>query len=427
MNALELIEVRRDRHKHTKDELQWFAKAAGSGEIPDYQLAAWLMAAYLNPLSDDETAWLTMGMAESGERVDLSGLPKPWVDKHSTGGVGDKTTLVVLPMLAACGLTMVKMSGRGLGITGGTVDKLESIPGFRMDLSPDELRAQAQRIGIAISGQTPNLAPADKVLYAIRDAIGAVESMQLITSSILSKKLAGGAELVSLDVKCGSGGFMKDLDSALALAKLLTSTAQRCGLKTTIAVTDMSQPLGQAVGNAIEVREALEVLKGKPGRFRDLCVHLVGHTLAACGKGGPSEAKEILSSGLALAKAREWFEAQGADPQVIDDPSLLRLAPLTMEFVAESSGWIAQIDAGTVGLAVIEMGGGRHAKEDSIDPSVGIEFFAEVGDQVSKGQTLFKVYARDRANADASVASVKSGISISQTAIAPPHLILAEM
>lgn len=284
MNFQDIIAAKRDGLKHTKPELEWLAKAAACGEVPDYQLSAWLMAAYLHPLDSEETAWLTLSMAGTGERLDLTGLPKPWVDKHSTGGVGDKTTIVLLPLLAACGLTMVKMSGRGLGITGGTVDKLLSVPGFRMDLTPEELKAQAKRIGLAITGLTPNLAPADKVLYALRDATATVDSIPLIVSSILSKKIAGGAETVVLDVKAGSGAFMKTVPEARKLASALSDTAAIAGLKTRLAITDMSQPLGRTVGNSLEVEEAGAVLTGnEPSRFAELCLDLAALTLVAVG------------------------------------------------------------------------------------------------------------------------------------------------
>jgi len=296
-----------------------------------------------------------------------------------------------------------------------------------MDLSPAELLAQAKEIGIAISGQTADLAPADKVMYALRDAIGAVSSMPLIVSSILSKKLAGGAELVSLDVKCGSGAFMPDFASAQALAQLLSETAKRCGLQTTVAITDMSQPLGHTVGNAIEIREAIETLNGKPGRFRDLCIELVAHTLQACGKGSRQEAVDVLDSGRARSKAKEWFKAQGANPDLLDDPSPLSLAPCTLVAEAPEAGWIARVDAGTVGYAVIEMGGGRHKKEDSIDPAVGVEFSIEVGDRIEKGQPIFSVYARDDASARTATASIVTGIKIESDQVPKPTLILAEM
>ncbi len=389
------------------------------------------MAAYLKPLDHDETAWLTLGMADTGLRLDLTGLPKPWVDKHSTGGVGDKTTLVVLPMLAAKGLTMIKMSGRGLGITGGTVDKLMSVPGFRMNLSPTELKNQAGAIGIAITGQTFDLAPADKVMYAMRDAIGAVANMPLIVSSILSKKLAGGAEIIVLDVKCGSGGFMPDEKSALELAHLLKETANRCGLKTHISVTDMSQPLGRTTGNAIEVIEAMETLSGVKSRFRDLCVQLAAHTLIVCGKADESNAvlmaERTLDNGEALAKAKEWFRAQGADVQVFDDISRLPRAKWVADVKCPEDGWVEQIDAGAVGRAVVDLGGGRHKKEDGIDPSVGIELNVEVGDPVAAGQRLFTVYSKNKDDADAARDHILQGFRFSSRPVAKPPLILATL
>ena len=264
MTLLPLIARRRDGGSHSADDLGFLAQAAAEGSVPDYQLAAWLMAAYLNPLDERETADLTVAMARSGERLDLSVLSRPWVDKHSTGGVGDKTTLVLLPLLAACGLSLVKMSGRGLGITGGTLDKLASVEGLRLDLPPEALLRVAAESGFALGGQTARLAPADGALYALRDATGTVASLPLIVSSILSKKIAGGAETVVLDVKCGSGAFMRTLPEARALAHALRTVGERCGLRVRCAITDMSTPLGAAVGNALEVREAWDVLSGAP-------------------------------------------------------------------------------------------------------------------------------------------------------------------
>ncbi len=360
-----LIAARRDGQKHSEADLRALAKAAADGSVPDYQLAAWLMAAYLNPLDEEETAWLTLGMADSGVRLELSGLPAPRVDKHSTGGVGDKTTIVLLPLLAACGLTIVKMSGRGLGITGGTVDKLASVPGFRLDLSPEEMVAQAGRIGLALTGQTPNLAPADKALYALRDATATVASVPLIVSSILSKKLAGGADTVVLDVKCGSGAFMRTREEAETLARALAETGRLCGLRIRIAVTDMSQPLGSAVGNALEVAEALRVLtpatalgtalvpsaSGTPTeRVAALCLELAALTVEASGLAATREearapAESAWASGKALEKARAWVQAQGA---AADAP--LPVAPVqrTVEHAGDE-GWVARVDAETVG------------------------------------------------------------------------------
>ncbi|HXH60778.1 MAG TPA: thymidine phosphorylase [Fimbriimonadaceae bacterium] len=392
MQIGDLIAQKRDGGTHTAEELAFIANGAADGSLSDADLTSWLHAAFDNPLSPQETADLTLAMAHSGERVDLTGLPKPWVDKHSTGGVGDKTSIVLLPLLASCGLTVVKMSGRGLGITGGTVDKLGSVPGFRLDLSPEEMKAQAAAIGVALTGQTPRLAPADKRLYAIRDVTGTVASVPLIVSSILSKKIAGGAEVVILDVKCGSGSFMKTLPEAEGLARALLDTSKLCGLDLHTSITDMDQPLGRAVGNALEVKEAIRVLKGEErGRFRDLCLHFAGLALSATGKGSRSDAERALDSGLTLAKAKEWFGAQGGDLSVFDSEDWCVASSMT-EVRAASSGWVERIDARAIGQAVVDMGGGRKHKEDEIDPTVGIVLHVEVGDSVEKGQTLATVH-----------------------------------
>ncbi len=423
MNIQEIIAAKRDGLKHTREELNWLAKAAASGEAADYQLSAWLMAAYLHPLDAEETAWLTLAMADSGERLDLTGLPKPWVDKHSTGGVGDKTSIVLLPLLAACGLTVVKMSGRGLGITGGTVDKLSSVPGFRMDLSPEELKAQAKRIGLAITGQTPNLAPADKVLYALRDATATVGSVPLIVSSIMSKKIAGGAETLVLDVKSGSGAFMKTHDEAKVLAIALQNTAKRAGLNVRLAITDMSQPLGRTVGNALEVAEAAAVLTGNEvSRFQELCVDLCSLTLFAAGtvpdlESGRTKGLDALASGAALAKAEAWFEAQGADPSVIVRPDKLPSAPIRKRISAEQAGWIEKVDAESVGRAVVALGGGRERKDDVIDPAVGIEVHVEVGSRVESGEPLLTIHASSEGAAAQAEATVRAGLGISNSEV----------
>lgn len=425
MTFRDLIAAKRDGRAHTREELDLLARCAadptGHG-VEDYQLSAWLMAAFINGLDLDETANLTLAMAESGERLNLEGLPHPWVDKHSTGGVGDKTTLVLLPLLAACGLTVVKMSGKGLGITGGTIDKLNSIPGFRTDLSPDEMVTQAKQIGLALTGQTPRLAPADGTLYALRDTTETVASMPLIVSSILSKKLAGGAEVLGLDVKCGSGSFMRTLDQATTLAKMLVEVATRCGLPTHATITDMDQPLGRAVGNALEVREAWETLQpGAPeSRFKELCVYLAGETLVAVGWAksqaeGQATAEARLADGSALAKAQLWIEAQGGTL----DPDLLPRAPHVEEIVAPSNGWVERVDARAIGQAVVDLGGGRQRKEDVIDPTVGIEVLVQVGDQVAKDQPLLRVHS-----SASQTSEVAGAVSISASAIQPRPLIL---
>jgi pyrimidine-nucleoside phosphorylase len=403
--------------------LTLLANGAADGSIPDYQLAAWLMAAYLKPLTDQETAWLTTAMADSGKRLDLTGLPKPWVDKHSTGGVGDKTTIVLLPVFAACGLTVIKMSGRGLGITGGTVDKLASIPGFRLDLSPDELKDQARAIGLALTGQTPDLAPADKALYALRDVTATVGSVPLIVSSILSKKLAGGAETVILDVKCGKGGFMRTFEQARELAEALDRTAQKCGLNIRIAITDMDQPLGSAVGNALEIKEAIRVLSGEQSRFADHCVQLAGLTLEASGlqrsrEVGEATALEAISSGRALEKARQWFRAQGAIVDVTGDPGVLPQAPVVNTLLCEQAGWINSIDASAVGLAALTLGGGRRTKDDTIDYSVGVELHVEVGSAIAPGQPLITIHAQSDAAASDVSGQLLSAIEVSTSEIA---------
>lgn len=434
MNFSAIIATRRDGKRHTEPELRFLAEGAAKGTAPDYQIAAWLMAAYLNPLNAEETAWLTRALAESGATLDLTGLPKPWVDKHSTGGVGDKTTLVLLPLLAACGLTVVKMSGRGLGITGGTVDKLASIPGFDTDLTPDAMKAQAARIGLALTGQTPDLAPADKTLYALRDVTGTVGSIPLIVSSILSKKMAGGAETIVLDVKAGSGAFMKTEAEARQLASALQATGRYLGLNLRLALTDMTQPLGGAVGNALEVKEAFAILRGEPiagpvARFRDLCVTLAGLTLAACGKAadvqeGRDQAELALSRGDAAAKASVWMEAQGAPSGILNQPEQLASAPVRRELMADQAGWIEQLDAETVGQAVLDLGGGRRQKTDLIDPAVGVVVHRAVGDRVEEDEATLTVHAATEASAEAALGAIRAGIRLAKQPVAPRDVIL---
>ncbi len=428
MDFIEIIAKRRDAQPHTPDELSFLAQGAAQGTIPDYQLSAWLMAAYLNPLSEEDAALLTVAMADSGERIDLTGLPKPWMDKHSTGGVGDKTTIVLLPILAACGLTVVKMSGRGLGITGGTVDKLASVPGFRMDLTPDEMKEQAAEIGIAITGQSAALAPADKTLYALRDVTGTVRSMPLIVSSILSKKIAGGAEIVALDVKCGSGAFMKTFDEARQLAGWLKRIGTKAGLKVQCEITDMDQPLGCSIGNALEVQEAIRVLKGEEqGRFYSLCIEVAGSALHVSGKAdsldeGRALAREALQSCRALGKAKEWFHAQGGSLSVFDHEDWA-VAPHTYAIHADQEGWVARVDAEIVGQAVVDLGGGRKRKADEIDPTVGVVLSVEVGSKIGKGDLLATIHS-GQPNPEA-LTDVRNAIQISAAPAAERPVILA--
>ena len=431
MDFKAVIQERRSGVGNTREELNYLAMSAANGAVPDYQLSAWLMAECFNPLNADETAWLTLAMAHSGERINLSGLPKPWVDKHSTGGVGDKTSLVLLPLLASCGLTIVKMSGRGLGITGGTVDKLQSVPGFRMDLSPEEMKAQAAKIGLAITGQSPKLAPADKALYALRDVTGTVDSIPLIVSSILSKKIAGGAEIVVLDVKCGSGGFMPDLGSAEKLGRALVETGIRAGLSVHFCVTDMSQPLGRAVGNLLEVKEAVETLKGAPGRFADLCLRLAAHTLQAAGRTASHQeaaeaAKLAIESGRALDKARQWFAAQGAAVDVFGPTWPLADAPIIVRATnPHGVGYVQKLDAKTVGETVVQLGGGRERVSDEIDPRVGVECLKHVGDEVKLDEPVFIVHAASQRAAEEASEKLIGGLSVSNKNVAALPLILA--
>lgn len=434
MTIRELIAAKRDRHRHSKAELNWLCKAAASGEVPNYQLSAWLMAAYLNGLDSEETTFLTLGMAESGERLDLSDLPKPWVDKHSTGGVGDKTTIALLPVLAAGGLTVVKMSGRGLGITGGTVDKLASIPGFRLDLTPREMADQARRIGLALTGQTADLAPADKTFYALRDATETVASIPLIVSSILSKKLAGGAEILGLDVKCGSGAFMKTAAEAQELARWLLDIGTRCGLSVHISITDMDQPLGRAAGNALEVKEAFETLMpgALPTRFTHLVLHLAAETFVATGKAdslpcGVKLARETIDTGRAQERAMQWIQAQGGDASVVTHPESLELAPVRQTVVAKDEGWIERVDAGRVGQVVLELGGGRQKASDTIDPAVGVETLKSIGERIAMGEPLFSVYARNPNLMNGAVNALASAVTISPRSVAPNPLILGTL
>ncbi len=432
MDFRHLIAAKRDGLRHSEAELREFAKLVANGGIPDYQIAAWLMAAYLHPLDADETAYLTLGMADSGRRIDLTGLPHPWVDKHSTGGVGDKATLVLLPLLAAGGLTMVKMSGRGLGITGGTIDKLASVPGFRLDLKPHELKSQAGKIGLALTGQSPDLAPADKVLYALRDVTETVSSIPFIVSSILSKKIAGGAEIIMVDVKCGSGAFMPDLASAVALADALEETGLRCGLRVHTQITDMSQPLGASVGNALEVQEALDVLAGGQGvslsgpvrRFRKLCVLLAAETFVISNvvdteEAGVQLAEKLLSNAAAARKAEAWFVAQGASW-----PPILPRANYQQGVVATSDGFIAQVDAGQIGELVLGIGGGRKRKDDEIDPAVGVVMHVVVGDIVKTGQPLATLHTAQVATAD-DLARLENAITVSEEPVSPRPLLVS--
>jgi pyrimidine-nucleoside phosphorylase len=392
LTALEFIKTKREGREHSQADLRWFVDALVNGQIEDYQVSAWLMAAVLNGLNAKETVDLTLAMADSGETLSFPSLGTV-VDKHSTGGVGDVVTPLFIPIVAACGVPVVKISGRGLGFTGGTLDKLESIPGFRGDLPPEQLITQAERIGCAWGGQTADLAPADKILYALRDATDTVESLPLIAASIMSKKLAAGADVIVLDVKCGNGAFMQSPEEAQALANTLVSIAETAGRRAKAFVTDMSQPLAPAIGNALELKAAFAELKsGMSGRLGQVAIALAD---AACSLAGASLSPgDVVFNGAALAKLQEWIEAQGGDARVIDEPTLLPSAPHVETVLADRAGYVSGFDCRALGEAARAIGAGRLHKDDVIDPAVGIEVLVELGDSVEPGHPVFAVHSR---------------------------------
>lgn len=399
MRAVDVIRTKRDGGELSAEQLAAFAAAAASGEWPDYQLSALLMAIVLKGMTPAETAGLTRAMADSGKRLDLADVPGPTVGKHSTGGVGDKVTLVAGPLAAACGVVVPKMSGRGLGHSGGTLDKLESIPGFRVHLTEDEFKAGLRDVGLVIAGPTADLAPADKRLYHLRDVTGTVESVPLITASILSKKLAEGASGLVLDVKCGRGAFMPTRAAARELADALVRDGTANGLKVAALVTAMDAPLGHAVGNSLEVVEAIEALKGRgPADLAELAVRLAAEMVVLAGladrPGAEAKVKTALASGAGLEVFRRCVERQGGDPKALDDYSRLPTAGRTMEVVAPRDGYISDMDAGPVGHAAVVLGGGRGRHDDEVDPGVGVVCRAKPGDRVRAGQPVYEVVYR---------------------------------
>jgi pyrimidine-nucleoside phosphorylase len=399
MRAVDIIIHKRDGGELTAEEIEFLVKGIAGNEIPDYQLAAWAMAVLWRGMTIRETVDLTAAMAGSGEQLELEQWAPGAVDKHSTGGVGDKTTLVVGPIVAACGVPVVKMSGRGLGISGGTIDKWESIPGFRTSLSRDEILRQVKEIGLVVCTQTAELAPADARLYALRDVTGTVPSLPLIASSIMSKKLATGARAIVLDVKAGSGAFMETVAEAAELARWMVRIGRGAGRRTVALVSGMDQPLGLAVGNALEVREAIETLRGAgPADFREHCLTIAAMMLQTGGRvpdarRGRALAAEKLAGGEALAKFRALVRAQSGDERVCDDLSRLPAAPCKGILAAEKSGFVAEANAGKIGLASLDLGAGRAKKGDAIDPAVGVVLCVKVGDRIKKGDPLCEVHA----------------------------------
>ncbi len=409
MHALDVITKKRDGGELSREEIEFFIQGYTEGSIPDYQASAWLMALFLQGMTDRETHDLTMAMAHSGDTLDLGKLTRSTekgrellvVDKHSTGGVGDKVSLMLAPLVAACGVPMAKMTGRGLGFTGGTIDKLESIPGYRTDLSVEAFKTQVEDVGVVLTGQTADLAPADRKLYELRDVTATVESIPLIVSSIMSKKLAAGADAIVLDVKMGNGAFMTTMEEAEALAHGLVRLGEQAGRQVVALISDMNQPLGWAVGNALEVREAISALhESGPRDFREHVLTVAAEMLQLSGLASdPSEALTLaldkLSSGAAWRTFRAMVEAQGGDVSAVDDPENLPQASLVEPVPAPRSGYLEGLAAAEVGLAVVGLGGGREEKGQPIDHSVGVVVHHKVGDLVQKGAPLFTVHAND--------------------------------
>ena len=429
MRMYDIIHKKREGGELTTYEIHFFVQGYTQGEIPDYQASALLMAIFFRGMTQRETAALTLEMARSGDMVDLSSIPGVKVDKHSTGGVGDKTSLILGPIAAACGVKIAKMSGRGLGHTGGTVDKLESIPGLRTDIPRREFFSIVQEVGLSIIGQSGNLCPADKKLYALRDVTATVESLPLIASSIMSKKIAAGADAILLDVKMGSGAFMKTLEDSRALAREMVRIGSQVGRRTVALITDMDMPLGSRIGNALEVQEAVEVLSGKGDRrLRALCLELSANMIYLGGHApdmpkARAKAVEALRSGRALEKLRRMVEAQGGDRRAVYDTSLLPAAPVTLEVPSPAGGYVAGIAAERSGLVSMHLGGGRATKDSVIDLAVGFVLNKKTGDAVAPGESLATIHARDEKSAAEAAEKLAACFSFSGTQPAVPGII----
>ncbi len=428
MRMVEIIEGKRDGERLTTEEIDWFVQAYTVGDVPDYQASALLMAIYFQGMNRRETVDLTLAMARSGDQLDLHDTVPFVVDKHSSGGVGDKTTLVVQPLVAACGVPFGKMSGRGLGSSGGTLDKMESFAGWSADLSLPRFKEQLRDIGLVLAGQTARLAPADGKLYALRDVTGTVANVSLIAASIMSKKLAAGADAIVLDVKVGKGAFMPDLDAARELARLMVDIGQDAGRKTVALIADMNQPLGHAVGNALEVKEALTTLNGDgPADLWDHCLEVAGNLLLLAGKcerldDGKKLASDARDDGRALDKFRAMVVAQGGDGRMVDEPHRLPGAAVVADVMASRSGYIAGIDAGEIGWSCVRLGGGRLVKAAHIDHAVGKVIPVKVGDYLQAGDLIGTVHANDLAALAAAEQELRQSITWSEEMVAPlPH------
>ncbi len=397
LRAVDLIEKTKNGQALQREEIEFLIRGFTRGEIPDYQMSAWAMAVRFRGMRPQETALLTQAMAQSGDQVDLSALGETTVDKHSTGGVGDKTTLILAPIVAALGGTVAKMSGRGLGHTGGTVDKLESIPGYRAELRPEEFISQVQKIGLAVVGQSGNLAPADKKLYALRDVTATVDSLPLIASSIMSKKLAAGTRSIVLDVKTGSGAFMKTPEAARELAEEMVEIGRSCGRRMAALITNMDLPLGVNVGNTLEVQEAMDVLQGNgPADLREVCLNLAAEMLSLAldqsREESRKQAEKIIAEGTAFAKMKEWIAAQGGDLEAF---RALGEAKICVELQAPEGGYITHMDTEKIGLSAMLLGAGRASKEDQIDPLAGLKILKKTGQSVKRGEPIALLYTND--------------------------------
>ncbi len=430
MRAYDLILKKRENNELTQEEINYIIKGFTEGSIPDYQMSALAMAIYFNGMSDRETADLTMAMAKSGDQIDLSKIKGKKVDKHSTGGVGDTTSLVLVPLVSAAGIPVAKMSGRGLGHTGGTIDKLESIPGFKTEISMDDFIKNVNEIMAAIAGQTGNLTPADKQLYALRDVTATVDSIPLIASSIMSKKIAGGADGIVLDVKVGSGAFMKTIENARKLAEIMVSIGKKLNRDTVAVLTDMEQPLGQAVGNNLEVIEAIETLQGKgPKDLEELCLTLGANMLKLAGKvkdynKGYKLLEELLQNGKAFEQFKKLVKKQGGDVTYLDNPDKFKKSEYIYEIEAKKDGYLNQLKAIDIGLAAMLVGAGREKKGDKILNEVGVKVYNKYGEKVKKGQTIATLhYNKKDKNFEEAVEKLKQSFVINKKAPKPRELI----
>jgi pyrimidine-nucleoside phosphorylase len=429
---VDLIEKKRDGYELTKEEIEFLINGFTKGDIPDYQMSTFAMAVFFQGMTKKERVYLTEAMVQSGDQIDLSGIEGIKVDKHSTGGVGDTTTLVLVPLVASVGIPVAKMSGRGLGHTGGTIDKLESIKGFHVEISNEEFTQLVNQNKVAVIGQSGNLTPADKKLYALRDVTATVDSIPLIASSIMSKKIAAGADAIVLDVKTGSGAFMKNLEDAKELAQTMVEIGNGVGRKTKAIISDMSQPLGFAVGNALEVKEAIDTLKGQgPEDLQELCLTLGSHMVVLAEKAADfNQAREMLEesiqSGQALQTFKTFLTAQGGDASVVDDPAKLPMASCMVEVPAKTSGYVAEITAETVGIAAMMLGAGRATKESVIDLAVGVVLHKKVGDHVEAGESLVTIHS-NKENVQEVIEKIYSAYKVTDEKVAAHTLIYSEI